>query len=221
MNLRTQLVTDLNQLSAECRNRWNELASNPFQSWDWLGSWAESFVDKGSLAVLKVMQGDTVVGLAPFCVENRLASGRTIVFLGSGKASTDHLSILAQEGLTREVTRSMAEWLTGKTRNELAWDSIELVGANLHDIGVDFFVDALRQRDVQVDVTDGLARYAIDLPPSWDQYVAMRSKSGRREIRRAMRNIERGHITVEQAKTPEQLSKHWSHFVELHRRRRS
>ncbi|MEM6472753.1 MAG: GNAT family N-acetyltransferase, partial [Planctomycetota bacterium] len=222
MKLRTELVAHPSQLTEECRQRWNELARNPFQSWDWLGSWAEAFSEEYSPAILKVTSNQgRILGFAPFCVENRLAFGRTISFLGSGKACSDHLSILAEEGKTTPVSRAIADWLVNHHSGDFSWDHLELIGVDLHDLGVDLLADALKKQGVQVEVKDGLGCYAIDLPLTWDEYVKMRSKSGRREIRQALRKIDDGKVQLKLVTTEQQLSQHWPHFVELHQRRRN
>lgn len=221
MTLRTELVRNHGELSDACKARWNELASNPFQRWEWLGSWMEAFETQYSMAALKVLDGDRIRGFAPLCIDQRLTSGRTLMFMGAGKACTDHLSILTEDGHATEVCEAIADWLIDEAPNNCAWDHLELIGVDLHDLAVDLLVTALEKRGVRTDVSDGLGCYAIDLPSTWDDYVKMRSKSGRREIRQSARNIDDGLIQVKTIESADELNRYWGDFVDLHQRRRT
>ncbi|QDV42749.1 hypothetical protein Enr13x_25990 [Stieleria neptunia] len=222
-----ELITSVEQFSPDELDRWNELARNPLQRWEWLGSWWRAYQGDYRLCVLKVKRGDEIIAFVPWCLESRVGTGKTIQFLGSGKACTDHLSLLVADDDIDDVCAAVARWLAhsaAPTENadeqRLLWDSIELIGVDRSDRTMNRLIEAMRRENLEVDVADGLGCYAIDLPASWDEYVRMRSKSGRREVRQSLKNIDTGTIQVERVETPQQLDAVWDSFVSLHQRRR-
>nr|WP_161501190.1 GNAT family N-acetyltransferase [Rhodopirellula sp. SM50] len=222
-----ELITNVEQLSADDLNRWNELARNPLQRWEWLGSWWRAYQGDYRLCVLKIKRQDEIIAFAPWCLESRVGTGKTIQFLGSGKACTDHLSLLVADGDIDDVCSAVARWLahsadpTGNTDEQrLLWDSIELIGVDRSDRTMNTLVESMQREKLDVELADGLGCYAIDLPATWDEYVRMRSKSGRREVRQSLKNIDTGTIRVDRVQDQQQLDAVWDQFVTLHQRRR-
>ncbi len=222
-----ELISSVEQLSPGELDRWNELAQNPLQRWEWLGSWWRAYQGDYRLCVLKVKRQDEIIAFVPWCLESRVGTGKTIQFLGSGKACTDHLSLLVADDDIDDVCVAVARWLahsvsptedTGERR--LLWDSIELIGVDRSDRTMNTLVEAMRGEKLEVEVVEGLGCYAIDLPASWAEYVRMRSKSGRREVRQALKNIDAGTIRVARVENQQQLDAVWDQFVTLHQRRR-
>ena len=222
-----ELISSVEQLSPGELDRWNELAQNPLQRWEWLGSWWRAYQGDYRLCVLKVKRQDEIIAFVPWCLESRVGTGKTIQFLGSGKACTDHLSLLVADDDIDDVCVAVARWLahsvspaedTGERR--LLWDSIELIGVDRSDRTMNTLVEAMRGEKLEVEVAEGLGCYAIDLPASWAEYVRMRSKSGRREVRQALKNIDAGTIRVARVENQQQLDAVWDQFVALHQRRR-
>lgn len=220
MNVTTTLVTDPGQLSADDRVSWNSLANNPLQRWEWLGSWYEAYRSSYQLCILRVQRNGKTIGFAPWCLQSRLTTGRTLQFLGSGKACTDHLSLLAGNDVIPEVCHSIADWLVGDDKGGETWDAIEWIGVDQDDQTLNTLAESLRERGMIVDQTEGMGAYAIDLPSRWDDYIQMRSKSGRREMRHALTQIDEGKIRVKRIDDHEQLNRYWPTFVDLHQRRR-
>ena len=64
---------------------------------------------------------------------------------------------------------------------------MELTGVDRDDLAINELIDSLRDEGLTVDQSQGEPTYAIDLPDDWEDYVKMRSKSGRREIRQSRR----------------------------------
>ena len=220
----TTHVTPLTALSAPDIAAWNQLASNPFQRWEWLGSWWHAYQPGKQLFVLRVERDSEIIGYAPWFLESRLTTGKTIQFLGSGKACSDHLSLLAHPDNVVATVAAIAPWLKNATESsgsEHQWDSIELIGADRNDLAINTLADGLRREGLDVDQTEGEGCYVIDLPADWESYIRMRSKSGRREIRQSQKNIDDGLLAVQIAETEEDIASVWQQFVELHQRRRS
>lgn len=220
MSLSVELIRCATQLTEQDIAVWNRLARNPLQRWEWLGSWWEAFQSRYEFYVLRVRQDDTVVGFVPWCIENRLTTGRTIQFLASGKACSDHLSLIVRPEQTEAVCIAVTNWLLGERSGAEIWDTIELIGVDRDDHPINQLACVMREQGLDVQQTDGMGCYAIDLPYTWDAYVQMRSKSGRREIRHSLKHIDDRTIIVERVQNEQQLEQIWDSFVSLHQRRR-
>ena len=227
MSLSVDLITHADTLSQDDLKLWNQLATNPLQRWEWLGSWWFAYQREYQFSVLSVRRDGQPIAFAPWCIEKRLSTGRTIQFLGSGKACTDHLSLLVRPEDTNLVCESIANWLVhagSKANKELPrthlWDSIELIGVDATDAPINCLTESLQNARLDVRRSEGTGCYVIDLPSEWDDYVKMRSKSGRREIRQSLKNVDSGKITVQIVKNEQELAGLWDLFVALHQRRR-
>jgi CelD/BcsL family acetyltransferase involved in cellulose biosynthesis len=228
MSLSVHLITSADNLSPSDLQTWNELAPTPLLRWEWLGSWWRAYQGEHQFYVLAVKRDGQIIGFAPWFLENRISTGRTIQFLGSGKACTDHLSLIVRSADTPEVCDAIAAWLldvTTENRQQVAtpyvWDAIELIGVDADDTAINCLVHSLQSRQLTVKQTEGLGCYVIDLPKEWEDYVQQRSKSGRRELRQSMKNVDDGAIKLHFAATEDDLDQHWDTFVTLHQRRRS
>jgi CelD/BcsL family acetyltransferase involved in cellulose biosynthesis len=226
MSVAVELITRAEDLSQADIETWNALAANPFQRWQWLGSWWHAYQGHHLLYVLSVRRDDEIIAFAPWFLENRVTTGRTIQFLGSGKASTDHLSLLVRPEDTAQVGDAIARWLRDATRTgtdlprHLVWDAMELIGIDATDGPINGWVKSMQDLGLAVDQSESMGCYVIDLPDQWDDYVKLRSKSGRREIRQSLKQIDNGVITVKRVHNEQELDKFWNHFVTLHQRRR-
>lgn len=226
MSLVVDLVHSVDQLTPQQIIQWNALAQNPFQRWEWLGAWWNAYRHNQVLHLLLVKEGEHLVGIAPWFMGNRLATGRTLQFLGSGKACTDHLSILTLPKDALRVADAVAQWLVDSSNGLLSlprgleWDAIELIGIDEKNIAIQYLMAGLQDRGIDVQSTVGSPCYVIDVPKDWDTYIRMRSKSGRREIRQAQKRFDDGTIAIETAQTTMDVERYWDWFVTLHQARR-
>ncbi len=227
MSLSVELIPLVEDISPEDVGTWNDLASNPFQRWEWLGSWWRAYQQQHMLHILKVKRDGETIAFAPWCVEKRVGMGRTLQFLGSGKACTDHLSLLVRPVDTQEVCDAIALWLVdvnaenqSAVPKRLIWDAIELIGVDKNDDPINCLVQSMQSRGLAVEQTDGMGCYVIDVPNQWEDYLGLRSKSGRREIRQSLKNVDDGTIVVRKIRAESELDEFWDQFVDLHQRRR-
>lgn len=227
MGLSVELIPLVSKISQEDVNTWNDLASNPFQRWEWLGSWWRAYQRKHMLHILKVKREGETIAFAPWYLEKRVGTGRTLQFLGSGKACTDHLSLLVREVDTQEVCDTIAQWLVNVSAESqsavpkgLVWDAIELIGVDQTDQPINCLVRSMQSQGLTVQQTEGEGCYVINVPDNWEDYIKMRSKSGRREIRQSLKNVENGTIKVRKIRDEAELDEFWGQFIDLHQRRR-
>lgn len=210
------------------QNEWNGLAgSHPFLSWEWLGSWWNHYGLGHELYVLAVWdENRNLVGLTPWYMTRRGPGGRKIEFLGSGKVCTDHLSLLALPEARAEVVTAVADFLIAAGQPDRgpesadAWDHLELVGVDAHDVSIRELAMQLQHGGLRVELTASVPCYFLPLPSTWDEYCKRRSKTGRRKARRSIERILSGEFTVHQVESQAELVYVWPKFVDLHQRRR-
>ncbi len=224
-NLTVQLITSFLDVQKEYQSRWNELAGeNPLLRWEWLGTWAMHCARSKPLMILVVRDGDQIIGFTPWYVERKRLMGRTICFLGEGRVSTDHLSVLCEPGRENEVAERVAEWLVDSAQNpksfKYKWNHIEFTGVDFEDPMMTTLKDSLSQRGCSVDQREGLSCFGIDLPATFDEYVARRSRPGRRECRQLLKRLDSGDVEIIKIETQAQLKNMWYDFVDLHNIRR-
>jgi CelD/BcsL family acetyltransferase involved in cellulose biosynthesis len=220
---------------------WDRLAAGvPFRSWDWMSSWWRCYGEPAAgrsrlrLAVLGVFEpGDRLIGLAPWCLDRRRSQARVLRWLGSTEVYSDYLSVLCQPGLEDSVAEALAEHLTQGSVNgggpcgersgcgALGWDLLAVDGVDALDRPTTELVRHLADRGCLVHRLPGVNCWRIDLPATWDEYLAALSKGHRKQIRRLERNVlERGRAVLHTVERQEQLPRAIEILVDLHQRRR-
>jgi CelD/BcsL family acetyltransferase involved in cellulose biosynthesis len=216
------------------RGEWNQLAGEmPLLSWDWLGGWwrhySESPLLKNAAARLWVLSvrddQRRLVGLAPWYVSSSNLSGRVVRFLGDDEVCTDHLTLLCAEGHQQTVADALARWLfaertDGGQPEDQPWDLLDLSGVDGTDSTIQHFLESLRRRQAIVHVRPGTNCWRLDLPGTWEEYLAMLSKCQRKRVRRLERAyFESGRATVRFVETTADLDHGFDILTRLHRLR--
>jgi CelD/BcsL family acetyltransferase involved in cellulose biosynthesis len=168
---------------------------------------------------------DRLVGLAPWYLEGRGPSGRVVRLLGSGEVCSDYLGVLCQAGMEDRVTQVMADHLTDLAASDShdpdRWDLLELEGVDAQDRAVNRLIEHLAERGNSVHRRAGPNCWRIELPSTWDAYLAMLSKSHRRQLRRLQRRLlDSGRAVLNSVRRNEELPRAVDLLVDLHQRRR-
>lgn len=223
-----------------CITRWEELArlapswpslarGVPFRSWEWLGTWWRHYGDTTSaqadlprqLFALAAYDGTRLVGLAPWYVESHPRQGRVVHFLGSGNVCSDYLSLLCLPRYDDRVAASLAEWLCDAHGGRTAWDVLMLGGIDAEDRVSVALLDELARRQAPIDCRAGPNCWRVDLPDTWDEYLATVSKSHRKQLRRFDRRLfASGRAVARGVDCDEQLDRALTILARLHTRRR-
>lgn len=200
---------------------WNAMAADcPMRGFDWLEAWWRHYRPGGELFVLVVQDWTgQPIGVAPWRTESTTHRGRVIRWLGDGEVCSDHLSVLVRDpSHTPLVAAEIADFLIDQARD---WDLLRLDDCDRDDAVLNSLTDALRQRDCCIRHTDAGACWVIDLPGDWEAFLAMQSKSHRKQLRRTERRAAEGHAPVWRPVTNgAELEAAWPVFVDLHQRRR-
>lgn len=158
------------------RPSWDRLASqaprSPYETFTWLRAWTDVYVP-ASLALAEVERSDGTIaglGLIEVCANGHWR------FAGAPVSSTRGL--LCAPGSESAVWRAFEGWLR---RNRKEWTTLGTVTAPLLGGRI-----ALAHA-VEVVVP------SMDLPASFDEYLAERSSRTRKGMRQRMRKLERAH----------------------------
>jgi CelD/BcsL family acetyltransferase involved in cellulose biosynthesis len=202
---------------------WDALAGDvPFRGPAWQLTWWKHYGEgrtRRGLFAWAVEDGERLVGLAPWYVERTAVGGNVVRTLASGEVCSEYLTVLAASGQEQVVAAALAEHLCETART--AWDRLDFEAAVVADPNLGALIDELVIRGADVEWRPGVNCWRIELPPTWDDYLAMLSKSHRKQLRRLVeRSLDtpraRWHTTHHEG----EFDRDWTHFVDLHQRRR-
>jgi CelD/BcsL family acetyltransferase involved in cellulose biosynthesis len=218
--MKIETYTDLSGFDA-LRGEWNALLKRSafdtlFLTWEWQRTWWEH-IGEGDLFLI-TMRDDQghLIGIAPL-YRTVLANGeRKLSIVGCVDVS-DYLDIIVAQGREREVYSALLDYLDSA---EMAgWDAAQLCNvpeiSPAHQALAEMAIEhGYEFRTVVEDVCP-----VIDLPATWDEYLASLDKKQRHEVRRKMRRIEREAdvhwYIVDQGRD---LAEEIEAFIELHQK---
>ena len=200
--MHVERITTWNGLVA-LEPEWNALVDAvPFRSWDWLATWWKHYGEANpvrrkrartferQLNVLAVYSGRAenrrLCGIAPWYLERNAIHGDILRWLGGDDVCTDHLTLLCRPEDRKKVATAIADELTADC---IDWDRLHLDAVDADDAAVNALVAELETRECHVTRRDADACWALDLPASWDDYLANISKSHRKQLRQLERRV--------------------------------
>ncbi len=216
------------------RSEWSQLAGQrPLLSWHWLAGWWRHYGASHSLQkqrarlwVLCVRDGrGRLVGIAPWYIASSSVYGRVVRFLGDGEVCTDHLSLLCAPGSEAAVADALADWLLPQDDRKGSagyepWGLLDLAEVDAADPIIGLLLESLRQRRAIVHTRPGTNCWRLDLPGSWDEYLALLSKSQRKHVRRLQRAyFDTGRVAQRFVETAADLEHGFELLAHLHRLR--
>jgi CelD/BcsL family acetyltransferase involved in cellulose biosynthesis len=225
--MRVVRFSDFGEL-APCALDWDRLAAdNPFRSWAWASTWWRHYgagrtLGRKCLCVLGVKdEAGRLVGIAPWYVQWSPVWGRVLRFIGSGEVCSEYLGVLAEAGQEEPVAAALADWLAEAGAQEDRWDLAELTSVDAEDLATGFLIEALRSRELAVHCRRGPSCWRIELPGTWQEYLATLSRSRRKKIHRAENQwIKTGRAELYVVDCPADLARAQEILIDLHRRRR-
>jgi CelD/BcsL family acetyltransferase involved in cellulose biosynthesis len=198
----------------DLRDEWIELESratddNIFLSHMWQHSWWAELAGSAKLDLVAFRDGGRLVGLAPTYRE--AARGFTLVRFGGGLEVTDYLGFLAEPAYEKAVGRAFLERCLASSGLVLDLHFIRTEGVTLRAL-----TSAAADLDRRYSVEPEEVSPRIELPATWDEYLARLGKKQRHELRRKRRRLEEaGGWTVAET-TAATLSADLEKFFELH-----
>jgi CelD/BcsL family acetyltransferase involved in cellulose biosynthesis len=230
--MRVFCLSSLEEL-APYADDWDRLAAGvPFRSWVWQSTWWHHYGELRSgestsprLFVLCVFDlDDRLVGLAPLYIDSGMC-GRTLRLLASGEVCSDYLGILCRGNKKERVAIAVADYLAeynrGNNTDAERWDMLQLEGVDAADTAVNCLIQRLAQHGNSVYHRTGPNCWRIELPSSWDEYLAMLSKGHRKQLRRLQRNFfDTNRAKLYSVQTIDDIPRGMDLLVDLHQRRR-
>ena len=175
--------------------------------WQW--SWCQKLGHDGELLLL-ALEDDGVKGIAPL-----LKRGGTITFIGQPDVY-DYCDFLVLPGAEREFYSALLQHLKEEEWEELYFFSLPQGSPTLVHLSTLAEEAGYRVEQGTEDVCPGL-----QLPSSWDEYLASLSKKDRHELRRKLRRLEsKGGVRWYYCSSPADLNGHMDNFFGLLRHSR-
>jgi CelD/BcsL family acetyltransferase involved in cellulose biosynthesis len=114
---------------------WNGLLARSlnnrlFVTWEWMHAWVQEYVAANPhrhLFVLRVLQGENLLGIAPFYIDDFKKVGigfRQIRFIGHPEAGSDYLDVIAVADKERAVAETIYQFLSQCVSKR--WDQLVL-----------------------------------------------------------------------------------------------
>jgi CelD/BcsL family acetyltransferase involved in cellulose biosynthesis len=222
--LRVTLIEDLDGLET-LREPWTRVGQSAatqsaFLTWEWLSAWSRCFVRDGRrLLVLAVADGPDVIGIAPWYVDLvgpfRL---RQVGFLGLPDAASDYLDVIATRTKERLVAEALVEVLFGPLGTR--WDTLALKDIPAESPFLSRFLSVLRRAGKAYTVDEGSFCPCVQLPGSFDAYLAQLSSHARQAYRRKMRVLKsKGRVEHVVLTEPGDVRRELATFRDLYERR--
>lgn len=217
------IVSTMDDFSA-LEDRWNDLisrapGSSVFQTFAWLNTWWRVFGDDRAMHIITASDGKTLIGLLPVYIErSHLLSAiglRKLRLIGYGGDTTpDDLGPILAESHQEQAIDLLTKGLNS-LRSE--WDIAEFDDLDPQSP----LISAIQaQRPGELEVAEGAKIAYVELPDSFDGYLAKLSSNRRSKIRRGRKKLGehadyRFHIVRSQA----ELDRHYPDLIRLHKDR--
>ncbi|WP_152609773.1 GNAT family N-acetyltransferase [Geobacter sp. OR-1] len=195
---------------------WRVLADGtPMRSPEWLLIWWKYYAaPEDELSVLLFHeQGGTLVGLTPLYIRVQ-GKRRTVCLLGSGEASTNHTTWLAADKCEEVVSHAVAQFILD-IKHE--WNAVHFDSVDADDININSTVACMADMGFPVLRRSLHNRWEIELPPTWEEYLMILSKSHRKQCRSLQqRYLESGRVSVHKVSGIEDFHKGFEILLQLH-----
>ena len=154
--------------------RWNSIFVLPA----WLKVWWQEFGAGAELYLSAVRQGEKIIGIAPLLVREGKAA-----IVGSADVC-DYLDFVVAPGMERDFFGALLDDLREKGINHLDLRPLRPDSTVLtHLVGI------AQNRKYEVHCDKEGVSVELDLPATWDEYLAILDKKQRHEVRRKLRRL--------------------------------
>ena len=180
--LRFEWITDSGRFLA-LRDDWNLLAASAvdtiFLTHAWLANWLQELAPEADLHVLTAREGERLVAALPLFGGQHTGTGRHWRIMGTGVLTPNHLDLVSDPALVGEARAGFVDLLLEASAN---WDVLEFDKLPADSGTVDAFASAFAQAGLATSCSESAVCYVCDLPPTYEEYLASRSKNTRKKI---------------------------------------
>ncbi len=219
-SLRLEVVREPQAL-APFLSFWRAQAPTPLQSPEWMLAWWEAFASPNSQLSVAIVSTETgeVVGLAPFYLRDDWGSGRSLRFLGSGRACGDFQTLISATGFEAQVGMAVGRWLID-FRDQIKWGFIELEGITQADTAVGTLVETLKLARCWQHTSELEHTWRLDLSGGWQGFLNGLSKTQRRQTRNWVNRFDKSeHWRLHFVDAPEAIPTALAQCIDLHQKR--
>ncbi len=146
----------------------------------WLKVWWQIFGSGYKLYIRTVRQGEKIVGIAPLMVR-----GETALLIGDTDVC-DYLDFVVTPGLEDGFFNTLLDDLKANGISELDLNHVRPDSAALTSLAAIAADRGYKVANTQEDIS-----VEIELPASWDEYLAILSTKQRHEVKRKLRRLEK------------------------------
>lgn len=213
--LQTTRIHSVSDLGAY-RDAWRALALGvPMRSPEWLLVWWQHYAapDDELCILLFHEPGGLLIGLAPLYIQ-RAGKRRTVCLLGSGEASTNHTTWLAAPGREKLVSNAVAQFLLDL---KPGWNCVRLDSVDAVDMAINATVTYMAENGCLVRRRPLHNCWKITLPPTWEEYLQMLSRTQRKRCRKLQRELlDSGLVKVYRVTSEADFSRGFEILLQLH-----
>ena len=198
-----ETFASLNSYWADSKHKlnWGTLFVLP----SWLEVWWQVFGSDFQLYLQAIRQGEKIIGVAPLLVKEKTAS-----IIGSADVC-DYLDFIVIPGMERDFFHALVNDLRQKGISQLDLKPVRpdsTVFTNLMALARQWKYEALYYEEgVSVE---------LDLPSTWDEYLAMLTKKQRHEVKRKLRRLwEADSVEYHCVKVSQEVGSHTDTFFKL------
>ncbi len=203
--LRTRLIAGP-ELFQELKSPWQELAggassATPFQTWEWQSTWYAHYGGAKKPQAFLLYEGEDLVGVMPMI--RRQGAWRTLRPMGLGPS--DYLHPLARNGYEEAVAQHLHAFLSEA--------NVDLV--DMHQVRE----SRALARELKAEPIEQATCLVLDLPDSYEAYLATLSKSLRYDVRKLDKSLfKEGRATVDPV-GPDEIGRGMDILFEQHKLR--
>jgi len=212
--MKVERVIDLESLE-ELKDKWNELLFSSeqdciFFTHEWISSWWKCFSEDNSLEILIFKdEGGSLVGIVPFMTKDKI-----LCFIASQEVS-DYCDFITLNGRREEFYENLLSYL--KT-NYPDVEKIELMNLKASSPTLSFLPRLALEHGFSSSCTETEVAPLLELPSSYEDYMASLSKKNRHELRRKLRRMESlERVKITKITNTKKLQSSFETFIALHK----
>ncbi len=145
----------------------------------WQEIWWEAFRDRREMAGFYLQRPEGVTAIASLARQ-----GEELSFVGNTE-TFDYNDFMIRPGCEDDFFAALMGWLERED-----FKALELPSLIENSPTLAYLPDLARQRGYSVEISEEDVTPGLDLPESWDDYLAGLSKKNRHELRRKLRRLE-------------------------------
>jgi len=212
--MKVECIRDPESLE-ELKDAWNELLFSSkqnciFLTHEWISSWWKCFSEDNSLEIqiFKDEKG-SLAGIAPFMIKNKI-----LRFIASQEVS-DYCDVITHNERREEFHENLLSYFK---KNYPDVEKIELMNIKSSSPTLSFLPRLAHEHGYSSSCNETEVAPLLELPSSYDDYLASLSKKNRHELQRKLRRMESlGGVKITRIADTKQLQSSLVKFIDLHK----